>query len=168
MHGDEFDDAIRMPRWQNLVGAFAYDSTIWLQTFLNGWRQRAGLPRTSWALRAREGLGLADRFIRQWEEIALAHAERLGQDGIICGHVHTPRIRQADRLAYINVGDWVENGVGLVEELDGSFRHVNAESVARVPSDAAAMPLSSAHGHLETPRDRQVETTEEVAGQPTW
>ena len=30
-----------------------------------------------------------------------------GMDGVICGHIHCPRIRAVNDVLYMNDGDWV-------------------------------------------------------------
>ena len=60
-------------------------------------------------------------------------------DGVICGHIHTPRIADYGGLLYCNTGDWVENCTALVEYDDGALEIVHppaemqeAESLAYV------------------------------------
>ncbi|HKL88030.1 MAG TPA: hypothetical protein VJ884_03420, partial [Salinibacter sp.] len=42
-----------------------------------------------------------------------------GFDGVICGHIHHPRLRTINDTQYVNTGDWVESCTALVEHLDG-------------------------------------------------
>ncbi|MCX7308229.1 MAG: UDP-2,3-diacylglucosamine diphosphatase, partial [Afipia sp.] len=42
-------------------------------------------------------------------------------DGVICGHIHFPVIRDMDGVSYMNCGDWVESCTALVEHHDGRF-----------------------------------------------
>ena len=46
-------------------------------------------------------------------------ARRRNVEGVICGHVHTPEIRDIDGILYCNDGDWVETCSALVEHMDG-------------------------------------------------
>jgi UDP-2,3-diacylglucosamine pyrophosphatase LpxH len=32
-----------------------------------------------------------------------------GMDGVICGHIHYPRIREINGVLYMNDGDWVRS-----------------------------------------------------------
>ena len=66
-----------------------------------------------------------DRFRLGIENKAIAHAEKKGLDGIICGHTHDPKIRKQNNVTYINTGDCVENLTCLVETLDGKLELVN-------------------------------------------
>ena len=40
---------------------------------------------------------------------------------MICGHIHTPDIRDIEGIHYLNDGDWVESCTALVEHFDGRF-----------------------------------------------
>jgi UDP-2,3-diacylglucosamine pyrophosphatase LpxH len=44
--------------------------------------------------------------------------------GVICGHIHTPRIARMGDIDYYNSGDWVESGTALVERWDGRIELV--------------------------------------------
>jgi len=48
-------------------------------------------------------------------------ARFMGYHGIICGHIHTPCIKQLDQVTYMNSGDWVETMSALVEDHDGNW-----------------------------------------------
>ena len=54
--------------------------------------------------------------------MAYAHSQEC--DGIICGHVHTPKVQQVGDTLYLNIGDWMESCTALVEDNAGHFRHV--------------------------------------------
>ena len=43
-------------------------------------------------------------------------------EGVVCGHIHTPIVRDIQGLPYYNTGDWVESTSALVEEFDGSMK----------------------------------------------
>ena len=55
-------------------------------------------------------------------------AKDKGFDGIICGHLHYPTIREVHGLQYLNDGDWVENCSALIELSDGQIRLVKGIS----------------------------------------
>lgn len=42
-------------------------------------------------------------------------------DGVICGHIHQPAIREIGNLIYMNSGDWVESMTALVEDYFGNW-----------------------------------------------
>ena len=51
-----------------------------------------------------------------------AEAKRRGYDGVVCGHIHYPALREEDGLRYANCGDWIENCTALVEDHQGKMR----------------------------------------------
>ena len=55
-------------------------------------------------------------------------AKSLGPDydGIICGHLHKPRVDKInDKLSYYNTGDWVGHNTFLVETLKGQLELID-------------------------------------------
>ena len=70
-------------------------------------------------------ISLAPRFIGEFEKTLVLEAKRHATDGVICGHLHQPALKQVDGLCYANAGDWVENCTALVEHLDGRLAIVN-------------------------------------------
>ena len=51
----------------------------------------------------------------------LTETRRRGCDGVVCGHIHKPEMREVDGLLYANDGDWVESMSALVEHHDGTL-----------------------------------------------
>ena len=71
----------------------------------------------------------AVNVIGDFERALAAEARRRGVDGVICGHIHHPTIREIDGIAYVNIGDFVESCSLVVEHEDGRAR--SAALVAR-------------------------------------
>ena len=46
-------------------------------------------------------------------------ARRHGADGVVCGHIHHPTIRDINGVTYVNTGDFVESCSLVVEHDDG-------------------------------------------------
>jgi UDP-2,3-diacylglucosamine pyrophosphatase LpxH len=44
-----------------------------------------------------------------------------GYNGVICGHIHMPKILEQDQFQYMNCGDWTENCSAIIEHHDGTF-----------------------------------------------
>jgi len=69
-----------------------------------------------------------------FEEAALYEATRRGFDGVICGHIHFPEIRNVKQknrdILYCNTGDWVENCSALVEQGDGKIELLYWKNIA--------------------------------------
>jgi UDP-2,3-diacylglucosamine pyrophosphatase LpxH len=93
--------------------------------------------------------------ISRFEDAVAHYAELHHVDGIVCGHIHTPAVRQIRGVQYYNTGDWVESSTALVEHFDGRLELVywrevtagNAMVVDTTPSDLADKSglLTAAH-----------------------
>ena len=59
------------------------------------------------------------KYIVRFEQAAARAAQRAGYDGVVCGHIHRPAMRQIDGILYCNDGDWVESCSALVEDRNG-------------------------------------------------
>jgi hypothetical protein len=57
----------------------------------------------------------AVNFIGAFEEGLVRFAREANCDGVVCGHIHTPVIREIDDITYYNTGDWVESSSALLE-----------------------------------------------------
>jgi hypothetical protein len=62
--------------------------------------------------------------VSNFEQVLLERARAVGAQGVICGHVHQPAVRDRDGLLYLNCGDWIEHCTAIVEHWDGSFEIV--------------------------------------------
>jgi hypothetical protein len=56
-----------------------------------------------------------------FESVVADYARKRGMDGVVCGHIHKPRLVRRDGFVYCNDGDWVEHCSALVERLDGTL-----------------------------------------------
>ena len=61
----------------------------------------------------------AVNFIGSFETELAGEARRRGVDGVVCGHIHHPIIRNIEGTIYVNTGDFVESCSLVVEHLDG-------------------------------------------------
>lgn len=58
-----------------------------------------------------------------------------GFDGIICGHLHYPVMRELEGILYCNDSDWVENCTALVEDLAGELHLIKGLPVSAQGTD---------------------------------
>jgi UDP-2,3-diacylglucosamine pyrophosphatase LpxH len=119
MHGDELDAAVQCSPWLARLGGGAYALALWLNRCLNGCRRLLGLPRWSLANYLKMRIGNAVRHIEAFERAAARAAAAHGLDGVICGHIHRPGMRELEGVTYCNDGDWVESCTALVEDHAG-------------------------------------------------
>ena len=89
---------------------------------LNLMRGGVGLPRWSLASWLKSRVGSAVDYVRRYEDAAAEAAAGRGLDGVICGHIHRPRIAHRAGVLYCNDGDWVEHCTALIEDRNGELR----------------------------------------------
>jgi UDP-2,3-diacylglucosamine pyrophosphatase LpxH len=119
LHGDKFDCALRHGRWLNSIGSGAYDLLLWLNRRLNQWRRRFGFSYWSLSAYIKHRVRNAVTYASRFEQLVTKEARRRNFDGVICGHIHRPRLADFDGLLYANSGDWVENCTALAEDERG-------------------------------------------------
>jgi len=123
-HGDEFDVVVRHAKWLALFGDWAYEAAIFLNTHFNRVRRALGFGYWSFSAWAKLRVKNAVNFIGAFERELAAEAKKRGVDGVICGHIHHPAIRDIDGVTYVNTGDFVESCSLVVENDDGALEVV--------------------------------------------
>jgi UDP-2,3-diacylglucosamine pyrophosphatase LpxH len=122
LHGDRFDGVIACAKWLAYLGDNMYTVILKFNQWLNHFRARVGLPYWSLSQYLKLQVKNAVSYITSFEEALAAEAKKQGLDGVICGHIHKPEIREIDGITYCNDGDWVESLSALVEEQSGELR----------------------------------------------
>jgi UDP-2,3-diacylglucosamine pyrophosphatase LpxH len=154
LHGDEFDMVVKHHLWLAALGSRAYRRLITLNRMVNAVRRRLGKPYWSFSGAIKRRVKQAVSYVNRFEEILVSEARRHGVDGIICGHIHQPLIREIDGVLYCNAGDWVENCTALVEHQDGRLEllrwHEDGPCQAR--RDAEDTPIASTRVRPSRPR----------------
>jgi UDP-2,3-diacylglucosamine pyrophosphatase LpxH len=139
-HGDLFDFFETSAQWASiLIGAFYYrclSANRWLSVAL---RRREKSPYQLCAVGKRVAKRVV-RFVSRFERLLSDHAGRHGCDGVICGHLHTPKIVERDGFVYCNTGDWVEHCTALVEGYDGTLTLLDSYG-KKASSVSPARPL---------------------------
>lgn len=133
VHGDEFDGNVKFAGWLKWIGEHLYDFTLWMSRTVQDVRHRFGYGYWSLSHWIKEQVPDARRYIARFEHAAATAALRHGLDGVICGHIHHPGIREVDGVRYCNDGDWVEHCSMLYEDMNGRL-HVGYHHAAE-PAD---------------------------------
>jgi UDP-2,3-diacylglucosamine pyrophosphatase LpxH len=107
-----------------MLGDGAYTVTVWLNRHFNTARRRLGYPYWSLSAFLKHRIKNAVQYIGSFGDAIAAEAKRRGVDGVVCGHIHHPEIRDYAGVLYCNSGDWVESCTALVEEFDGTLQLV--------------------------------------------
>lgn len=150
LHGDRFDGVIACAKWLAYIGDSLYTGILKLNQTFNSWRARAGLPYWSLSQYLKLKVKNAVSYISSFEEALAEEARKMNLDGVICGHIHKPEIRDIGGVTYCNDGDWVESLSALVEEPCGQLRlvtwheivgHSQHGTVHPPEEEACALPL---------------------------
>jgi UDP-2,3-diacylglucosamine pyrophosphatase LpxH len=129
LHGDRFDGVIACAKWLAYLGDSMYTVILKFNHWYNHWRATAGLPYWSLSQYLKLKVKNAVNYISSFEQALAAEARKKGLDGVICGHIHKPEIRDIEGITYCNDGDWVESLSALVEEDSGALRIVTWQEI---------------------------------------
>lgn len=120
-HGDVFDSITTNMKWLAHLGDVGYTFLLWINKQYNHYRQWRGLPYYSLSQKIKQRVKLAVNYVSDFEEKLTELAKSRDCDGVICGHIHQPAMREIDGIMYMNSGDWVESLSALVEDHDGNW-----------------------------------------------
>ena len=121
LHGHQFDGITHFNRLLDRVGTVAYNRILDLNLIFNRIRRKFGFGYWSFARYLKYTAKAAVKHVSNYEESLIQYARKSRMDGVICGHIHQPEIRDVDGITYMNCGDWVENCTALIEDLQGKF-----------------------------------------------
>jgi len=138
IHGDQFDVIVRHARWLAFLGDWAYETALLFNAHFNRARRAFGFGYWSLSAWAKLKVKNAVNFIGDFEETLAAEAQKLGVDGIVCGHIHHAAIRRIGAIDYLNSGDFVESCTAIAEHADGTFEILRWQAVLVEKNEAAA------------------------------
>lgn len=145
LHGDRFDGVIACAKWLAYLGDSLYTVILKLNQVFNHWRARAGLPYWSLSQYLKLKVKNAVSYITKFEDALADEARKRGLDGVICGHIHKPEIRDIGGILYCNDGDWVESLSALIEEADGELRLITWHDVVHQHKESLSLETVLAH-----------------------
>jgi UDP-2,3-diacylglucosamine pyrophosphatase LpxH len=125
IHGHELDTVVQNVKWLAFAGDLGYQFLLSLNPLINFVRRRFGLGYWSLSAYAKRRVKDAVSFIGKFEAAVTHYAAHHRVDAVLCGHIHSPAIREFDSVTYYNCGDWVESCTALVEESDGQINMVD-------------------------------------------
>lgn len=137
LHGHELDTVVQNVRWLAFLGDVGYQFLLALNPLVNLVRRIFGFDYWSLSKAVKARVKDAVSFIGAYENAIVRYAERFNVQGVLCGHIHTPTIRQIGETTYYNCGDWVENCSALVETEEGQIELLTncaAQTMDLVPS----------------------------------
>lgn len=121
VHGDIFDSITSRFKWIAKLGDVGYTMLLWINRQYNARRVKKGLPYFSLSQSIKSKVKKAIKYIDDYEHQLASLAKHKNCDGIICGHIHQPAIKNIKDITYLNSGDWVESMTALVEDFNGDW-----------------------------------------------
>jgi len=121
VHGDIFDSITTNLKWVAKLGDVGYTFLLWVNSQYNNYRRRKGLPYYSLSQVVKSKVKSAVSYIDDFETQLAEIAKLKNCDGIICGHIHQPAIKEINGIHYMNSGDWVESMSALAEDKNGEW-----------------------------------------------
>lgn len=162
LHGDEFDEHVKFGELLKRVGCVAYDAIIRLNDVMHRIRRRMGYGYWSLADWIKHQVPDALDYIDRFERAASDEARRRGLDGVICGHIHRPTMREFDGVLYCNGGDWVESCTSLVEDHNGRLAVLRWTEAEMAAAETTGTAPAYTHGpeRFKTRSDTGVDIAE--------
>ncbi len=116
-HGDVFDVTMKYSKWLAKLGAIGYDALILLNSFTNFLLRLMGREKYSFSKKIKNSVKGAVKFMNDFEMTAAEIAIDNDYQYVICGHIHTPEMKEIatenGKVVYLNSGDWVESLTAL-------------------------------------------------------
>lgn len=124
VHGDGYDALVFNKQWLVAIGDAAYDSMLKANSWFNRMRITQGLRQPSLSTYLKNKVRNAFSIISNYETTLTNECKKRKLDGVICGHIHHPAVKEIDGIMYSNCGDWVESCSALVEDKQGHLRSI--------------------------------------------
>lgn len=140
IHGHELDTVVQNIKWLAVLGDVGYQLLLMLNGPVNWVRKAFGFGYWSLSAYVKKSVKNAVSFIGKFEEAIVHYARKDEVDGVICGHIHSPIIREIDGVTYYNSGDWVESCSALLEDATGKIELITSfvvETNANVSAEQA-------------------------------
>lgn len=120
-HGDQFDTVESKARWLSMLGCTVYDGLLQTNQLSNRACSMLGVRQFQWCAGIKRMTKRVVQRISNYSQRLTEAALTAGCQGVICGHSHTPTMKQNNEVAYFNTGDWVENQSAIIEFSDGDW-----------------------------------------------
>jgi len=124
VHGDSFDAVVFNKKWLVVIGDAAYNSMLKVNTWFNRGRSVLGMRHWSLSYYLKNKVRNAFSIISNYETTLAHECIKRDLDGVICGHIHQPELKEIYGIQYSNCGDWVESCTALVEDKQGEFEMI--------------------------------------------
>lgn len=140
VHGDFYDKSVTACKPLAWLGTWIYEGMAGMS---QNREKTHGPPKKPFGLK-RKFKGFIEYFTN-FEEKITVDAANAHYAGVICGHIHKPKMVEHDSGAmYINTGDWMENRTAVVEHFDGTLELIYWDDyrLQLLPKDATTGAVS--------------------------
>jgi UDP-2,3-diacylglucosamine pyrophosphatase LpxH len=156
LHGDRFDGVVTYAKWLAHLGDTAYEIALKVNTLVSAVRRALGLPYWSLSAYLKHKVKNAASFISDFEQAVAREARSRGVDGVVCGHIHHPEVKDIGGVLYCNDGDWVESCTALTETVGGQLEilpwvHSAAEQERFVDTARSLRKAAPSRGRITVP-----------------
>lgn len=127
LHGDKFDGVITNMRWLYWLGDRAYSFALFLNLWVNKFRQVFGKRYWSLSKYLKGKVKSAIQFVNNFEKLIVEEAKNNNVKTVIAGHIHVAEDKVIDDIRYMNCGDWVEQTTCIVEDEEGNLTLISIE-----------------------------------------
>lgn len=127
IHGDKFDGVLNEKLlFFYTLGDRCYDLALFLNRIINYFASPFGYK---WSLSKylKNKVKNVVKFINDFENLVVREARGHEVDGVVCGHIHTPEIRDIEGFVYANCGCWTENSSAVAENENGQLELINLD-----------------------------------------
>lgn len=131
VHGDKYDAEVCLGKFQAKLGDVLYDFLLFLNRQCHTMRKLLGLPYWSLASYIKTKVKTANEAIARYQRAAINDAKLQGAEGIVCGHIHHPKLAIDDGILYCNDGDWIESCTSVVETETGEIQLLRWNDLSR-------------------------------------
>jgi UDP-2,3-diacylglucosamine pyrophosphatase LpxH len=128
-HGHEFDPVVRWSVDFSKIGNWLYLILLKINPVVNRIRRFFNINKYfSLAGMIKKKIQNSDKYIKVFEETMSEFAINNGYDGVICGHIHQPVIKEINNILYYNCGDMIDTLSLLVEKENGEFEIIRFQT----------------------------------------
>jgi UDP-2,3-diacylglucosamine pyrophosphatase LpxH len=130
LHGDKFDGILNEKlMFLYTLGDRCYDIALLISRIANRLFLLFGYD---WSLSRylKTKVKNVVKFINDFEHLVVAEVKNRKVDGVICGHIHTPELRNINGFLYANCGCWTENMSAVVENTTGEIELICLDTFA--------------------------------------
>lgn len=124
IHGHQFDGIIKCNKWLQHLGSVLYEWLLKLNVGFNRIRHFGGFGYWSLSKFLKTKTKEVVNYVSSFENALIDYAESQKVDSVICGHIHSPKIKKS-KINYYNCGDFVENKSYIVETLEGEIKLIH-------------------------------------------